>query len=201
MKIYSYNNLLDPTIPDRDEFIAGGRWDGLADDLDALADGLTGTTEEQRGQFYDKILALAQERDLPFRDVHEMARLRHPEWMESETLEPTPFVPKLKTLTEQREAEAEHQKAIKEAERKKAEKRMGTIRAMQDQDPELTFVSAWEAIEAEELRPATVKKSLPMTTQPEAAMGRATLVACEKSPSGEAWLIEGAMCCPIFPQD
>jgi hypothetical protein len=195
----SYNNLLDDTIPDKSEFVAGGKWADLDDDLDNLVEGLTGTPERQRGQLHDRILALAKKHDLPFGDVHGLARRRHPERMKSETLEPTPFAPKLKTLTEQKEAEVEHQKAIKEAERKKAEKRMAAVRAMQGEDPEATFASCWEATETEELRPATVKK--PVATQPELVMGRATLVACEKSPSGEAWLIEGAMCCPIFPQE
>jgi hypothetical protein len=198
MKDLSIDPSIDPTIPDRDEFIAGGKWAGLEDDLDDLIKGIYGSPAKQRATFYDRTQALADKRDLPFGTIHDMALLRHPEMRSNEDLNPTPFVPKLKTLTEQREAEVEHQQAVEDAEKKKAAKRMARVRAALDLDAELTFGSAWEATETEGLRPATKK---PVATQPEAAMGRATLVACEKSPSGEAWLIEGAMCCPIFPQE
>jgi|HubBroStandDraft_4_1064222.scaffolds.fasta_scaffold1162575_1 hypothetical protein len=45
---------------------------------------------------------------------------RHPEWNESEDLNPRPFAAKLPTRTERRKDEAEHEKAIQERDQKKA---------------------------------------------------------------------------------
>jgi hypothetical protein len=155
------NSLIDPTIPNKDHFVAGGKHAGLEDDLDALGKGLRGPPEKQRATFFERILALAKKRDLLFRDVHSLALGRHPEWLRGETLHPRQYAAKLPTRTERRQAEAELEKLTQEEDQKKISAhadRMAQIERIKATGK--TFAEAWDAtlepqtIQAEEMDPA-----------------------------------------------
>jgi hypothetical protein len=153
MKDLSVDPSIDPTIPDKAEFVAGGKHAGLEEDLDGLAKGLTGTPEKQRSTFFDRILALAKRRDLRFADVHSLALTRHPELRSNETLEPMPFAPGLLTRTETAQKLREQDQLLKEIERKKQQKvssamgrLMAKVEAIQAGDHSIAFVDAWNAV-------------------------------------------------------
>lgn len=166
----------DPTIPNKAEYVAGGKRAGLDLELDDLAKGLTGTPENRRATFHDRMVALAKRRDLFFGDIWSLAMARHPEWNESEDLNPRQFAAKLPTRTE----------------REENEKRLAKIKHLQASDPSLTFASAWEQTSPE--------KSVEMP----APVARPQIVRAEDPPKDlppGVFLVHGAqagMICPLF---
>jgi hypothetical protein len=214
----SYNDLLDPTIPNKAEFVAGGKHAGLEDDLDNLVRGLTGAPEKQRGQFHDRILALAKKRDLLFADVHSLALARHPEWRQSETLFPTPFLPGLMTRTERAQGEREMDQKRQEQKRQEVASSvvMTRVAAILASDPSRLFGDVHEQVMTElpSLRnygdvssPAKVNPPLPTlkrnppppVMRAQAVSGcRMTRIHCEEDRANEVYLVEGAFCNPLF---
>jgi hypothetical protein len=125
--------------------VAGGKHAGLEDDLDNLIKGLTGTPEQQRAKFYERILALANKRDLFFGVVQDMALTRHPEWRSNETLSPAQFAPQLKTRTETAQAQREADQKRQEQEKQEVASSvvMARVSAIRASDSSIDFEAAW----------------------------------------------------------
>jgi hypothetical protein len=206
-------SLADPTVPDRDEFIAGGKWAGLDHDLDDIAKGLSsGTPEAQRAKFYARILALSKKHDLHFHDIWSRAMSRHPELNESEDLNPTEYAPKLQTRTAERKAQAALEKKLAKNPQKATamgliegfehlahENRLAKIKELQASDPELTFAAAWDQTETIVEIPLPVAR--PQTVQPLPVARPETVQAEELDLPPGVYLVHGrdaGLTCPLF---
>jgi hypothetical protein len=217
----SYNDLLDPTIdptiPNKAHFVAGGKHAGLKEDLDDLTKGLSGSPENQRKKFFERILALAKKRDLLFGDVHGLALARHPEWNKDEVLTPTEFAPKLPTRTERDKAQAEADKKRAQIEQEKQQKalqastgvdliegfarqahanRMVRIQRIQATTGK-SFADAWDETEPGKL---TLEQAEKLDSPRTATLEPKTVQADDRLPPG-TYLNHGAdvgLTCPLF---
>jgi hypothetical protein len=198
----------------------------LRDAIDRIPDTLAGTQAQKQAKLFSIVKTLAKKFDLTFTDTWSLIMSRHPALRQDEDLKPQAYVPQLKTITQTKQAEREAGQKRQEQEKQEvvSSVAMTRVRAIQASDPSKSFVDAYDDVMMElrslrdygDISPAKVPAPTlepvppPPVARPQVvqatqnlpapvSQGRMTRIHGEEDPSGEAYLLEGAIFCPVLP--